>query len=105
MLFLIIETTYAYLADSLSLITDALHMLCDLIGLIIGLLVSYIKHIYSKTKLNKSTNSSFRFFISNIDSIAGLTNGGFLAIMSYNLFTSSYKRIAISYPELMGSYG
>ena len=42
-IYLLIEVLYAYLADSLSLLTDAVHMLCDLTAMIIGLAVTYIQ--------------------------------------------------------------
>ena len=40
--FMFVEMLYGYLSNSLSLISDGFHMLCDSLALLVGLLVSYI---------------------------------------------------------------
>tara|TARA_B110000285_G_C14901811_1_gene503647 strand:- start:587 stop:844 length:258 start_codon:yes stop_codon:yes gene_type:complete len=40
--FMFLEMIYGYLSNSLSLISDGFHMLCDSLALLVGLLVNYI---------------------------------------------------------------
>lgn len=80
-------------------------MLCDLIALILGLIVPYIKQIYkSKNSIfykDKIKNKKFDYFIKNIDSIVGLINGSFLGLMAIKLFFNSYLRLFKFYPHLL----
>ena len=40
--YMVLELVYGHLSGSLSLMSDGVHMLCDSMALIIGLVVSYI---------------------------------------------------------------
>lgn len=85
LLFLLLEFLYAILAHSLSLLTDAGHMLCDMTALIVGLIVIYVKKV-NQHKQNKS------WFIENIESLSGFANGLFLQSLAVSIFVKSIRR-------------
>lgn len=93
-LFLLLEFLYAILADSLSLLTDAGHMLCDMLALIIGLIVIYIK------KVNKNNNNK-SWVIENIESLSGLGNGLFLQSLAISIFAKSIRRFMGPQPDMV----
>ena len=48
--FMTAEMTYGYLSNSLGLISDGFHMLCDSVALFVGLLAAYVaKRSHKKT--------------------------------------------------------
>lgn len=75
---MLIELIYGYLAGSLSLLTDGVHMACDMTALLIGLVVVYVKE--------NNQNERYPFRLANLDSLAGLINSTFLVIMACQLF-------------------
>lgn len=82
---LIIKAIYAIQTDSLSLQSDAGHMLCDILALIISLIVVYIKQI----NLNKENKS---WLTENIEYLAGFGNGLFLLTLAVNISIESLDR-------------
>ena len=96
--FMFVEMVYGYLSNSLSLISDGFHMLCDSLALLVGLLVSYIgKRQQINVKEDQKTKQPFGLM--KIESLAGLFNGLFLISVSCNLFIKSYERIQMFYTD------
>lgn len=81
-----LEVIYGHLSGSLSLVSDGIHMLCDSLALLMGLLVSYI------SKSQKHTES-YPFGLVKIEPLFGLLNGIFLMIVSMNLMSKGYTKM------------
>lgn len=84
--FLLLEFVYAILADSLTLMIDADHRLCDMTGLVISLVVIYVKKINQHRK-NKG------WIIKNIESLSGMGSGLLLQSMALGIFFKSILRL------------
>ena len=87
-IFLLLEFIYSYLANSLSLMSDAYHMFCDMTGMFVGLIVNYIKQ-----KVDRNRNQYHNYFVANIDSISGLANALLLQTLALSIFFRSVVRI------------
>ena len=80
-----VELLYGYLSNSLSLISDSVHMLFDSLGLLISLAASYTSKIDSKDR--------YAFGYIKVETLAGLCNAIFLLFVSITLFNESLHRI------------
>ena len=81
-----IELIFGYASNSLSLISDAYHMLFDCMALLIGLIASYISQI-------KQINNKYSFGYSRVETISGLLNAMFLVFVSFNIFFEAMERL------------
>ena len=89
---MIIETIYSYLSNSMSLISNALHMLCDSLALFSGLAAVYIR----KNKYLNNKNLKIGSLIitnENIESVSALVNCVFLILTATFLFIESLIRL------------
>ncbi len=80
-----IEMTYGYLSNSLGLITDSFHMLFDCLGLLIGLIASYISSLPS--------NNYYTYGYGKIETLSGFFNGLLLVYTAFNVFRESLNRL------------
>ena len=83
--FVFLEMLYGYLSNSLSLISDGFHMLCDSLTLLVSLLVSYISKS-QQIDVKEDKKTKLPFGLMKIESLAGFFNGLFLISVSINLF-------------------
>lgn len=84
--FMLLELVYGHLSGSLGLVSDGVHMLCDSMALIIGLVVSYISK-------SKSQSCKYPFGLVKIEPLFGLINGLFLIFVSLSLFGKSIDKM------------
>jgi solute carrier family 30 (zinc transporter), member 5/7 len=75
---MMIELSYGFWTNSLGLITDSFHMLFDCMGLLIGLIASYI----SKLPSNKYYPQGY----AKVETLSGFFNGLLLIFTAYNVF-------------------
>ncbi len=80
-----IELTYGYISNSLGLITDSFHMLFDCLGLLIGLIASYIS--------NLGPNRHYTYGYAKIETLSGFFNGLLLVYTAFNVFSESLHRV------------
>lgn len=83
--FMFIELAYGYLSNSLGLITDSFHMLFDCLGLLIGLIASYI------SKLPQDRYYTYGF--ARVETLSGFFNGLLLIFTAFNVFCESVNRM------------
>ena len=93
--FMGVELLYGYLSNSLGLIGDSFHMLCDSMALMIGLGASYISKLSADASQQKSKNilQKYTYGLAKVETLSGLLNSIFLIVVSYNLFVKSLDRI------------
>lgn len=103
-LYFLVELITAWLTNSLSLLSDSLHMLSDVAGLIIGL--------YAYKKSQAKPTEFMTFGASRYEILGGLVNATFLAGLCFTIFVSAFERFIdpeeIKDPEtfmIVGSVG
>ena len=77
--FMSIQLFYGYMSKSLNLISESIHLLCDSLGLIAGMVAAYVA-----TK--GPTSDKFPFGMQKAEALSGLVQGVFLGMVAFNLF-------------------
>jgi len=83
--FMFAEFIVGFSTNSLGLISDAFHMLCDNISLFVSILAS----IVSKW----SSNKQFSYGFSRVEVVCSFSNATLLFFIAYNLFNESISRL------------
>ena len=89
--FMFIEFFYGLMSNSLSLISDAGHMMLDCMGLVIGLLASYISRV--------KPNRIFTYGYGRFETLSGFVNGVFLVFVALSVALEALERLAALDPE------
>ena len=82
--FIIVELVGAWYSGSLTLLSDAIHMITDSSSILLAIIASYIAMIGADSKRT--------FGYHRIEVISGLTNGVFLLVTVVYILFSSYQR-------------
>ena len=91
--FMFIEFFYGLMSNSLSLISDAGHMMLDCMGLVIGLLASYISRV--------KPNRIFTYGYGRFETLSGFVNGVFLVFVALSVALEALERLAAP-PNVQG---
>ncbi|KAJ3443323.1 zinc transporter [Anaeramoeba flamelloides] len=83
-IFMFVEFLYAYLSNSLSLLSDAFHMLFDCASLFMGLIASYY--------LKFPPNEQFTYGYNRVEFLSGFGNSIFLICVSFIVVTEAIER-------------
>jgi hypothetical protein len=83
--FTFVEAMYGYLTNSLSLISDASHMLFDCTALLIGLYAAYM----SKWRATQT----FTYGFGRFEVLSGFVNGLFLVVIAFMVLVEALERI------------
>jgi zinc transporter 5/7 len=86
--FMSLEFVYGYLSNSLSLIGDSFHMLCDSMALVIGLGASYVSKRGLLDRTWKLPHGYMR-----VESLSALMNSLFLMQVSSSLMLKGIDRL------------
>jgi cation diffusion facilitator family transporter len=84
--FMFVEFVYGLTSNSLSLVSDAGHMLLDCMGLVIGLLAAYIARL--------KPTGTFTYGFGRFEVLAGFINGVFLLFVAYFVAIEAIERVA-----------
>ena len=84
-LFMFVEVMVGYSTNSLGLISDAFHMLCDNVSLIFSCLASLLSH--------QKETKTFPFGLKQIENICTLSNVVILFFISFNLLSEAITRL------------
>ncbi len=84
--FMFVEFVYGLASNSLSLVSDAGHMLLDCMGLVIGLVAAYIARV--------KPNARFTYGYGRIEILSGFVNAIFLVYIAYFVCVEALERFA-----------